>query len=42
MRDFLIHSYHRVTMRRIWLTCVDDIPRLLADVAPMVPDREAN
>ena len=40
MRDFLIHSYHRVTMRRIWLTCVDDIPRLLAYIEPIVPPQE--
>ncbi|MBA4181489.1 MAG: hypothetical protein C0506_12940 [Anaerolinea sp.] len=40
MRDFLIHRYHRVTIHRVWLTCVDDIPRLLAYIEPMVPRQD--
>ena len=36
MRDFLIHSYDRIDLNRVWDTANEDIPLLLAVIEPQV------
>ena len=38
LRDIVAHSYHRISLSRIWATLVADIPELLAYVRPLLPD----
>lgn len=42
MRDVLIHSYDRVDLNRVWDAAIEEIPLLLAVIAPMVPQRETD
>jgi uncharacterized protein with HEPN domain len=37
LRDVLAHSYHRVSLRRLWQFAAWDVPQLLAFVEPLVP-----
>lgn len=37
MRDQLIHGYDDVDLSEVWSTATVDIPKLLADIEPLVP-----
>jgi uncharacterized protein with HEPN domain len=39
MRDVLIHQYRRVDVGEVWRAVTEDIPRLLPQLAAIVPDQ---
>ena len=42
MRDFLIHGYNQIDLRRVWDTAIKDIPQLIINLEKIVPpDDEA-
>ena len=41
MRDRLIHRYDDLDLREIWDTTMVDVPRLLAEIEPLIPPEEA-
>lgn len=38
MRDRLIHDYNNVDLEEVWLTATRDIPTLLDQLEPLVPE----
>ena len=40
MRDKLIHEYDDVDLDEVWKTARSDIPRLIAQLEPLVPSKE--
>jgi uncharacterized protein with HEPN domain len=38
LRDVLTHSYHRVSLRRVWEIAVEDIPQLIVYLEPLLPN----
>lgn len=38
MRDRLIHDYNNVDLEEVWQTAERDIPQLLEELEPLVPD----
>lgn len=41
MRDVLIHAYDHVDMDEVWVAATESLPKLIAEIAPLVPpDRE--
>jgi uncharacterized protein with HEPN domain len=38
LRDVLTHAYHRVSLLRVWEISVEDVPRLLAYLEPLVAE----
>jgi uncharacterized protein with HEPN domain len=39
MRDHLIHAYNEVDLDEVWKTATSDIPTLLADLKPLLPEK---
>jgi uncharacterized protein with HEPN domain len=39
MRDKLIHDYGNVDTKRVWLTVQGNIPQLLSELSPLLPER---
>lgn len=37
MRNWLIHEYPQVDLTVVWRTVREDLPRLIADLEPLVP-----
>ena len=37
MRDRLIHAYDKINWSLVWITATQDVPRLLAELAPLIP-----
>ena len=37
MRNRLIHEYFRINLQTVWDTLLNDIPRLVTLVEPLVP-----
>jgi uncharacterized protein with HEPN domain len=37
MRDRLVHAYDKIDWPLVWITATQDIPRLLAELEPLVP-----
>jgi uncharacterized protein with HEPN domain len=37
MRDHLIHGYDDVDLSEVWSTATVDVPKLLAEIEPLVP-----
>jgi uncharacterized protein with HEPN domain len=40
MRDKLIHHYFGVDIDQVWLTAIEDLPILRAEVERILPDLE--
>lgn len=40
MRHRLVHGYDDINWERVWETVTDDLPRLLASLAPFLPREE--
>ena len=40
MRDIVIHAYESVDISEVWKTASDDIPALIAQIEPLLPNRE--
>jgi uncharacterized protein with HEPN domain len=40
MRNRLVHEYGRINVERVWETVVDDVPRLVQQLGPLVPSDE--
>ncbi|WP_423928426.1 DUF86 domain-containing protein [Candidatus Palauibacter sp.] len=40
MRNRLVHAYFEVDAERVWETVQRDIPKLISDIAPLVPPPE--
>jgi uncharacterized protein with HEPN domain len=38
MRDKLVHAYDEIDLDEVWRTVTIDIPKLLAQLKPLVPD----
>lgn len=36
-RDMLVHGYDQVNLVRIWVIAIEHIPRLLAQIEPLLP-----
>jgi len=39
LRNFLAHEYGEILVERIWLIAKENIPELIADLIPLVPDQ---
>jgi uncharacterized protein with HEPN domain len=39
MRDRLVHGYDKINWSLVWLTAAQDVPRLLVELEPLVPQR---
>ena len=39
MRDVVIHAYESIDLAEVWNTASQDIPSLMAQIEPLVPDR---
>jgi uncharacterized protein with HEPN domain len=37
MRDRLIHGYDKINWSLVWLTATQEVPKLLAELEPLVP-----
>ena len=37
MRDRLIHGYDKINWSLVWKTATEDVPRLLAELEPLLP-----
>ena len=37
MRDVLIHAYDDIDEAEVWRTLIDDLPRVLAEIQPLLP-----
>ncbi len=42
MRDKLIHQYDQVDIEQVWLAVAEDVPRLSADLAPLLPTEDSD
>ena len=42
MRDHLIHAYDTVDWEEVWNTVTDDLPALLEQIEPLLPERPAD
>ena len=40
MRHRLIHDYSSIDLEQVWETAIDDIPKLIAMIEPLVPPEE--
>jgi uncharacterized protein with HEPN domain len=40
MRDKLIHGYDIVDLEQVWRTAVSDVPVLLAEIRPLLPEQQ--
>jgi len=38
MRDYLIHTYDIVDWDEVWKTAKEDVPQLLQDIEPLLPE----
>ena len=38
MRDYLIHTYGIVDWDEVWKTAKEDVPQLLQDIEPLLPE----
>ena len=41
MRNRLVHAYFEVDLKRVWKTALQDIPRLIDFIEPLVPPETA-
>ena len=41
MRNYLVHAYFEVDLKRVWKTAQQDIPRLIDLIEPLVPPETA-
>ena len=42
MRDRLVHGYDKINWSLVWLTAAEDVPRLIAELEPLVPEQSSN
>jgi uncharacterized protein with HEPN domain len=42
MRDRLIHGYDKINWSLVWLTATQEVPKLLAELEPLIPSLEGN
>jgi uncharacterized protein with HEPN domain len=42
MRDRLIHGYDKINWSLVWATATRDVPRLLTELEPLVPEQDRN
>ena len=40
MRHRLIHDYFEIDLEKVWETVQNDLPRLIAQLEPLVPPEE--
>jgi len=41
MRDKMIHGYDQVDLLRVWAAATVEVPELLAQLRPLVPEEDA-
>ena len=40
MRDKLVHDYRQINIHQVWLVTQIDIPKLLKNLQPLLPNRK--